>query len=60
MPMQIDYYAKSVYGLDKNYAADPTIATALSALTGTKTLLPEHVEALKALGFTLNKVIQPE
>ena len=58
--MQIDYYTKSVYGLDKNYAADPTMAAALTALTGTKTLLPEHMEALKALGFTLSLVLQPE
>jgi hypothetical protein len=59
--MKIEIKHKNVYGNDQMYVCNPIVKEAISDLTGTKTLLPRHVEALKALGhevIDLDKVLE--
>ncbi len=56
----IRVYRRSQYGNLRTFAADPDTARTLSKLTGIKTLLEPHIEALKELGFTFEVVIDPE
>lgn len=50
---KVEYYVKSQYGNERVYLKDPIMAAAVYDLTGTKTLLPMHITALKVLGFSL-------
>jgi hypothetical protein len=52
--MEIDIEIKTQYGNDRVYVLDPAVEKALNALTGTKTLTPQHMEALMTLGFTFH------
>ena len=55
----IEYYLKDVYGLEKKYIADETLATIISNLTGRKTLLDSDIGALSLLGFKFKQVLKP-
>lgn len=48
------------FGNVRYYLIDPVQAAALHDLTGTKTLLPMHLNALAALGFDLIEVQSEE
>lgn len=56
----LSVYVRNVYGNECIYAADAEQARILRALTSSKTLLPSHVEALTALGFTFQQVPDPK
>ena len=51
--MNIECYAKSVYGKRRIFPEDVTIAQAIQVLTGRKTLTEDDIEALQALGHQL-------
>lgn len=58
--MEIKYYKKNVYGNEHLYIASTgqsEVKLAVQQLTGTKTLLTGHIEALEALGFTFKQVL---
>ena len=57
--MQIEYYRKSHYGTDHRYIVDPAVASAVTKLTGKKTVGPDHLAALESLGFTVTEVLPP-
>lgn len=59
-PTCIPVFTRSTYGNERIYVADATLASSLRALTRLDTLLPEHVTALKALGFTFRLVGDPK
>jgi hypothetical protein len=50
--MEIKVTVKWQYGLERVFVTDKTLATAITVLTGTKTLTPAQIKALKVLGFT--------
>lgn len=56
----IPVFTRSSYGNERIYVADATLASSLRALTRLDTLLPEHVSALKSLGFTFRLVSDPK
>lgn len=56
----ISFYVKSQYGNQRVYLSDALMAAALYDLTGTKTLMPMHINALKALGFSLVEQTAPK
>jgi len=55
--MQIEYYTKNVYGLEKNYVKDTDMARKIQELTGNKTLTEDNMEALEGLGHKFVKVM---
>ena len=55
--MKIRCHIKNVYGEDKLYPLD-NIAD-LKLLTGTTTLLPRHLKALRNIGIEIQLVEQP-
>lgn len=55
----ISVYFRCAYGVTRLYVYEPAMASALSTLTGSKTLEQRHVDALKALGFTLAIAVDP-
>lgn len=56
----IQVYTKSVYGNTLVYCANSAQAAALRTLTnGAKTLESRHLDALAALGFTVEQVTNP-
>jgi hypothetical protein len=56
----IQYYVREVYGNPRYYVADKALADSISKLTGQKTIMPWHMAALEALGFKMERVLQPE
>jgi hypothetical protein len=52
----IEYHKESVYGVHHNYYNDPKVAEHMSALTGQKTLHPNHIAHLEALGHKVREV----
>lgn len=56
--MEIEVVIKSIYGTDKVYIADKALAETVSLLTGCKTLAPQHIHALKMLGYSLKVVVE--
>ncbi len=56
--MNIEYYTKTVYGIDKMYVKDEKTAQAISSLTNQKTLTEQAKTALESLGFKFNEVIR--
>jgi hypothetical protein len=56
----VGFYVKSQYGNQRVYLTNPLMAAALYDLTGTKTLMPMHMSALKALGFSLVEKTAPK
>lgn len=57
--MQIEYYVKHVYGVEREYPATEQMARIYHALTGEKTLRPNAKWALSALGHTFVEVLPP-
>ena len=57
--MTIEYYIREVYGIKNYYAVDKEIASAITKLTGKKTITISTMEALNALGFLFTQVINP-
>jgi len=55
----ISVYVRNVYGIQHVYVSDAELAATLAKLTRSKTLLPEHIDALKTLGFTFEQVPDP-
>lgn len=55
--MEIEVVIKSIYGNDKVYIADKALAETITLLTGAKTLSPQHIHALKMLGYTLTVIL---
>lgn len=58
-------FTRSVYGnphvyLDVSTQERADIANAIQSLTRAKTLLPDHLRALEALGFKFSVVIDPK
>lgn len=53
----IKFYRDRVYGVIKNYIKDPELASAITALTGRKTLTEQDMKALETLGFTFEEVL---
>lgn len=53
----IKFYRDRVYGVVKFYVKEPEMAQAISKLTGRKTLTEQDMDALKALGFTFEEVL---
>lgn len=51
--MEIKYYIKNVYGVDRIYIKNADQARAISALTGQKTVSAAQLEALKLLGVNI-------
>ena len=58
--MEIKFYTKSVYGVDREYPADEQTAKIYHALTGEKTLRVTAKWALSALGHTFVEVLPPK
>jgi hypothetical protein len=56
--MEIEVIIKSIYGNDKVYIADKALAETITLLTGAKTLSPQHIHALKMLGYSLKVVVE--
>lgn len=57
MNKTIEYYIKHVYGNELRYVKDPEMAQAIRLLTGSKTLMGNHIGALEILGFTFKQVL---
>ena len=57
--MKIEFYAKDNYGTTHFYIVDPAVRSAVTQLTGQKTISQSHMLALKNLGFELVEVIAP-
>lgn len=55
--MKIEYTVKNVYGTDRNYAKEQSVAEAVEKLTGQKTLSDAHLSALVELGHTIERVL---
>lgn len=55
----IEYYIKDNYGNSHMYPANEQIANYLTLLTGKKTLLPDHIFALRGLGYEIKEVLKP-
>lgn len=53
----IKFYKDRVYGVIKNYVKDPELATAITTLTGRKTLTDQDMKALETLGFKFEEVL---
>jgi len=60
MQKTIEFYLKSNYGVTHRYVIDAPTRDALTKLTGRTTLTDSDVDALKALGFELKRVLSPE
>lgn len=58
--MLIQYYTREIYGSKYRYPLDPDIASSLLTLTQRKTLSPHDMNALSALGFMFEEVLQPD
>lgn len=56
--MEIEVVIKSIYGTDKVYIADKALAETITLLTGAKTLSPQHIHALKMLGYTITLALE--
>jgi hypothetical protein len=56
----VPVFTRSSYGNEHIYVADASLASSLCVLTRSKTLLPEHVTALKSLGFAFRLVSDPK
>lgn len=56
--MEIEVVIKNIYGNDKVYIADKHLAETITLLTGCKTLAPQHIHALKMLGYTITLVLE--
>ena len=58
--MNINYYRKNVYGVEKIYIEDKTQAACVSMLTGKMTVDQRDIDAIKELsGATFTEVIAP-
>ena len=55
----IQYYIKSIYGVERMYISDPTVAESVSLLTGQRTLSWVHIAALERLGFKFEQILSP-
>lgn len=58
--MNIQYYTKNVYGIEKLYIKDKTQAEMIRALTGQITISESHLFALQMLGHTTEEVMPPK
>lgn len=56
--MQIPYYTKNVYGMEKTYVKDQEIANTIQTLTGKITIDGSDMRALSALGHTFIRVFE--
>ena len=52
----LDFRIKTVYGVDKMYLVDASIAREIEKLTGCKTVTDLQYGALESLGFTFRRV----
>lgn len=57
--MKIQFYRRNVYGVERMYVEGPLRDT-ISALTGTKVLLPTQKARLAELGHTFEEVMAPK
>lgn len=55
----ITFYVATSYGNQRIYLSDANQAALVATLTRRKTVEPEDLEALKALGFDLQQVENP-
>lgn len=55
----ITVFTRRAYGEERVYPADSYQATAISDLTGCKTLTLSHIQALGALGFEFEEIPAP-
>lgn len=59
MNTPIQFFRREVYGNVLFYIKDPAISCQVAILTGKKTLLPDHKQALESLGLTFEEVLAP-
>lgn len=57
---RIKYYIKPAWGRDNMYLEDKKLHEALCSITGKRTLLREHKEALEKLGLQFQRIVLPE
>jgi hypothetical protein len=57
--MTIEYFVRSVYGVDQMYPASPLMAINHMGLTGRKTLTESDVDTYKKMGFKFKQVLPP-
>lgn len=57
--LTLNWYWKSVYGVDMRYLVDCPEANAVKALTGRKTLLEADMDMLAVIGVDFAEVPQP-
>lgn len=57
--MKIEFYAKDNYGTTHFYIVDPAMRSAVTQLTGQKTVSRSHMDALETLGFSFVQVLPP-
>jgi hypothetical protein len=55
----IEIYRKNVYGTEKIYIKDQTMAVSIQTLTGKVTIDARDMKVLEYLGFTFNEVLPP-
>lgn len=58
--MQVEYYIKNVYGIDRIYIKDPKLAEAIARITGKKTIEENQIENFKELGIEFIEVVRPK
>jgi hypothetical protein len=56
----IEIYNKNVYGVEKTYIKDQTMAVAIQTLTGKITIDARDMKVLEYLGFTFQEVLAPK
>ena len=54
--MTLEYTIRSAYGEERMYLVDRDSRTAVQALTGCKSITPNHKQALEDLGITLQRL----
>lgn len=58
--MNIEYYIKNVYGIDRIYIKDQKVAEIIARITGRKTLEQIHLNYFKELGINFVEIIPPK